>query len=490
MADEGASSSSTSYDEVEEQQECQPPSSSSSFTPYTSNDSCTNVSSSAHVSSGAQGIVGMSRLTYNPFAIKTSTPTRSIADSTDNKESRPLVAPPTLKLGNSDASGISTSAPKIILRPSALSVQTDKLKLMNKHESGQKQEGKENSSDESNVLKEARAASCESNGKLSKSDLFSSGISGSATEFSNTMSPSKSFNVQDLLDKQKKNPGEQSSNGGFVFGQNLHERALNYDSHVEQPSSPTDAHNLTFEEAALQKEELEKMEQQNQEENLTKSLTESAKEYESKQVKRKFDEVAIVTGEEEESNVLQINCKLFAFDKTNMNWLERGRGILRLNDREHNGYLHSRVVMRTQGSLRVVLNTKVWPGMSVEHPSHKTVRLTAFDPQGVKVFLVMAQPKDAEQLFSALDWRVTTLRSREEGYLRNNDSLSTVEEATSSNLPDACCDDSLLDTPSKRTCSSENISYGADSSSEASFVPHEPTETGTDGLADSTDVQS
>ena len=45
--------------------------------------------------------------------------------------------------------------------------------------------------------------------------------------------------------------------------------------------------------------------------------------------------------------------------------------------------------MRVQGSLRLVLNTKVWAGMSVEHPSEKSVRLTAFDPQGVKVFLVM-----------------------------------------------------------------------------------------------------
>lgn len=47
------------------------------------------------------------------------------------------------------------------------------------------------------------------------------------------------------------------------------------------------------------------------------------------------------------------------------------------------------VVMRVQGSLRVVLNTKVWSGMSVERQSEKSVRLTAFDPQGVKVFLVM-----------------------------------------------------------------------------------------------------
>ncbi|XP_035212435.1 ran-binding protein 3-like isoform X2 [Stegodyphus dumicola] len=456
MADEGASSSSNSVDEVDDRQECQQPSYTSSFTSHVTNDSGAAVSSSGHITCGSQGMVGMSRLSCNPFAIKTSTPTRSVADSTDNKESRPLVAPPTLKLGNS----------------------------------GSKQEGKENSSDESNVARDVRINACESNGKISKAELFASGISTS-TEMSGAASPSKSSSAENTFSLSGKNSDDQSPNGSFIFGQNLHERALNYDSHCEQPLSPTDTHNLTFEEAALKKEELEKMERQNQEENL-KSLSESAKEYESKQVKRKFDEVTVITGEEEESNVLQINCKLFAFDKINMNWQERGRGILRLNDREHKGHLHSRVVMRTQGSLRVVLNTKVWAGMSVEHPSQKTVRLTAFDPQGVKVFLVMAQPKDAEQLFNALDWRVTGLRSREDYYLRKSENQSTIEEATSSStLPDASCDDSFHGSPIKRSRTSESGDFGADSSTEISIVVHDTTgETGSDGFADSTDVQS
>ena len=57
----------------------------------------------------------------------------------------------------------------------------------------------------------------------------------------------------------------------------------------------------------------------------------------------------------------QINCKLYAFHKENCSWLERGRGLLRLNDRREEGAgpLHSRLLFRTQGSLRLVLNTKV-----------------------------------------------------------------------------------------------------------------------------------
>ncbi|GIX84711.1 ran-binding protein 3 [Caerostris darwini] len=335
---------------------------------------------------------------------------------------------------------------------------------MNKHEDGVKQEGKENSSTENN---------------------------------SATSSPSKpSSTVGSTFSMAEKNSEEHSTNGSFIFGQNLHERALNYGKPHEQPSSPTDSHNLTFEEAALQKEELEKMERQNQEEKLKKSLSESAKEYESKQVKRKFDEVAVITGEEEESNVLQINCKLFSFDKVNMNWQERGRGLLRLNDKDCKGNLHSRVVMRIHGSLRVVLNTKVWAGMSVEHPSKKTVRLTAYDPQGVKVFLVMAQPKDAEQLFHALDWRVATLKAQDvsstKPSLRNNENQSTIEEATSSsNLPDASCEDSCDNSSSKDITYSDSGCGGADSSSETNFVPHEPSVDATsDGAADSTEIQS
>jgi len=126
-----------------------------------------------------------------------------------------------------------------------------------------------------------------------------------------------------------------------------------------------------------------------------KSLSEAAREYEeARAVKRKYEEVVVVTGEEDEVNILQvrkregrtagksgrfpslilkgglpasicapcsqINCKLFAYDKSKSSWVERGRGNLRLNDKDiGNGRRQSRVIMRATGSLRVVLNTKV-----------------------------------------------------------------------------------------------------------------------------------
>nr|CAD7574865.1 unnamed protein product [Timema californicum] len=108
----------------------------------------------------------------------------------------------------------------------------------------------------------------------------------------------------------------------------------------------------------------------------------------------------------------QINCKLFAFDKATSTWLERGIGTLRLNDKEECNGTQSRVVMRTTGSLRVVLNTKIWSGMVVDRTSPKSVRLTAMDSSGqIKVFLVTVSNirnilKEAEQLHKKLEVRV------------------------------------------------------------------------------------
>lgn len=47
-------------------------------------------------------------------------------------------------------------------------------------------------------------------------------------------------------------------------------------------------------------------------------------------------------------------------------------------------------VMRTQGSLRLILNTKLWPQMQVDKASEKSIRITAMDTedQGLKVFLI------------------------------------------------------------------------------------------------------
>lgn len=147
-------------------------------------------------------------------------------------------------------------------------------------------------------------------------------------------------------------------------------------------------------------------------------MEESAREFQAKHDKKpELKEVEVKTGEEGESNVLQATGKLFVFETQNKNWLERGRGLLRLNDSRSSNSIQfeSRLVMRTQGSLRLILNTKIWPGMTIERASQKSVRITGTDiDETVKVFLFMTSPKDSDNIVRAVDWRIQQLRLHEE----------------------------------------------------------------------------
>lgn len=212
-----------------------------------------------------------------------------------------------------------------------------------------------------------------------------------------------------------------AENSGFVFGQNVHERvtgeniqttsttsnATKLDGENSSTSSST-ASNLLFS-SAIQHTKSDE-EEKAPKETDSKCLNEVAREYEeSRAQKRKYEEVETFTGEENEVNVVDINCKLFAF--VNANWEERGRGSLRLNDSKDNSGC-ARVVFRTSGNLRLLLNTKIWPDMVAQRPSQKSLRLTAIDSSGqVKIFLIMSRPDDVTTLFNALSERIESCKA-------------------------------------------------------------------------------
>ncbi|XP_056402420.1 ran-binding protein 3-like [Hyla sarda] len=152
------------------------------------------------------------------------------------------------------------------------------------------------------------------------------------------------------------------------------------------------------------------------------SLIESAAAYTSKpKLKYELDQVDIVTGEESERNVLQVNCKLFIFNKENQVWTERGRGYLRLNDTasNSNGSLRSRLVMRNHGNLKLILNSKIFSEMKLERANRKCVRITATDltDNNIKIFLVQSGVKDAARLYAAIHHRLIALKSQRDQVL-------------------------------------------------------------------------
>ncbi|XP_064325308.1 ran-binding protein 3-like isoform X1 [Phalacrocorax carbo] len=252
------------------------------------------------------------------------------------------------------------------------------------------------------------------------------------------------------------NSADASSNK-FVFGQNMSERVLSPPKSNEG-STESNKENAATESGSESSSQEATPEKAN---NISESLAESAAAY-TKATARKclLAKVEVITGEEAESNVLQIQCKLFVFDKNSQSWVERGRGLLRLNDMAStdDGTLQSRLVMRTQGSLRLILNTKLWAQMQIDKASEKSIRITAMDTedQGVKVFLISASSKDTGQLYAALHHRILALRSRveQEQEVKN---LAPEPEVTQSNEEDS--DDDVI-APSGSVGSGSNDGDG------------------------------
>ncbi|XP_040000346.1 ran-binding protein 3b isoform X2 [Xiphias gladius] len=229
-----------------------------------------------------------------------------------------------------------------------------------------------------------------------------------------SQSEGTNYFLQYISTPSSKNATNSTDSGAkFVFGQNMSERVLSPPKGESSNEENKEVSAAPASEPSSQETTPEKVN------NVSESLEESAAAYTKATAKKCIlEKVDVKTGEESESNVLQMQCKLYVFEKTAQSWIERGRGLLRLNDMAStdDGTLQSRLVMRTQGSLRLILNTKLWPQMQVDKASEKSVRITAMDTedQGVKVFLISGSSKDIGQLAAALHHRILALKSRVE----------------------------------------------------------------------------
>uniref|UniRef100_A0A8C9M6E9 Ran-binding protein 3-like n=1 Tax=Panthera tigris altaica TaxID=74533 RepID=A0A8C9M6E9_PANTA len=205
-----------------------------------------------------------------------------------------------------------------------------------------------------------------------------------------------------------------SCRSDFVFGENMVERVLDI-QHLTQSQPENDSY--TKEQPFKSVLEFPVNSLNSKTDSIKNiSLIESAAAFSSKpSPKCLLQKIDVVTGEEAEHNVLKINCKLFIFNKTTQSWTERGRGALRLNDTASSdcGTFQSRLIMRNQGSLRLILNSKLWAQMEIQRANHKNLRITATDLEdyNIKVFLIQASAKDTGYLYAAIHHRLVALRS-------------------------------------------------------------------------------
>ncbi|XP_051527991.1 ran-binding protein 3-like isoform X2 [Myxocyprinus asiaticus] len=319
--------------------------------------------------------------------------------------------PPTLIHGQAPSAGVPSPKPKeaqrSILRPSVLQAP---LTLPQS----------DTSNSRSNGLKNTSGAEWDSNSEdlpagSEDNDVLLVGKPCDSTESENAEnSEETNYFLQYISSSEQKADNSNANSAKFVFGQNMSERVLALPKCSTEPAGDScDSQpeiGLFSQLSSSQDHNLEKSD------STKESLEESAARHEAhKTQKCLLEQVEVRTGEESESNVLQMQCKLFVFDMVSQSWVERGCGVLRLNDMASgdDGTLQSRLVMRTQGSLRVILNTKLWPQMQVDKASEKSLRITAMDTeeQGVKVFHISSSSKDAAQLFAALHHRILALRN-------------------------------------------------------------------------------
>ncbi|XP_029423639.1 ran-binding protein 3-like isoform X2 [Nannospalax galili] len=223
-----------------------------------------------------------------------------------------------------------------------------------------------------------------------------------------------------------------SCSSDFVFGENMVERVL-------------DTQNLT--QSQLQKYSYAKektfksilkfpINASNSNSIKNTSLIESAAAFSSQPSQKcLLEKTDIITGEEAEHNVLKVNCKIFILNKITQSWTERGRGILRLNDTASTdcGTLQSRLIMRNQGNLRLILNSKLWAQMKIQRANQENLRITATDLEdyGIKVFLIQASAKDTGHLYAAIHHRLLALRSfnkQKEGHQAENQSEAVLQQ--------------------------------------------------------------
>ncbi|XP_044076617.1 ran-binding protein 3b isoform X11 [Siniperca chuatsi] len=322
--------------------------------------------------------------------------------------------------------------------------------------------GVKKSSDGASVTQSLFLNNTEHSATLAKSQLEENSTEDKSKDGVPLDSQSEGTNyfLQYISTPSSKNATNSTDSGAkFVFGQNMSERVLSPPKGESSNEENKEVSAAPASEPSSQETTPEKVN------SVSESLEESAAAYTKATAKKCIlEKVDVKTGEESESNVLQMQCKLYVFEKTAQSWIERGRGLLRLNDMAStdDGTLQSRLVMRTQGSLRLILNTKLWPQMQVDKASEKSVRITAMDTedQGVKVFLISGSSKDIGQLAAALHHRILALKSRADQEPETPATTIPEAEVPQSNEDDSDEEDNASASASASTPATSNSEGG------------------------------
>jgi len=150
--------------------------------------------------------------------------------------------------------------------------------------------------------------------------------------------------------------------------------------------------------------------------------------------------------------------KLFVYNGEQQQFVERGYGILKINESHDPSdwdRLQARLIMRLDKSFRVILNSPIFPKMTVDKATDRSVRFGAQDESQLRVFIIKASPIDCTNLCKELQSRIQIIERQQ------TSSTPTKSSNTSASSDVIVLDD---DTSPKQNSSSDVIALDDDTS--------------------------
>lgn len=122
----------------------------------------------------------------------------------------------------------------------------------------------------------------------------------------------------------------------------------------------------------------------------------------------------LISGEEEEDHLFQVKGKLFFMDATDASkqWKERGVGMVRVN-RSH-ATDASRIIMRTDVTLKLILNTLIDDKMNFELVQEKNIRFVGLEDGKPGVYLLRLRGQnEAEEFLETIESLLSDPKTKE-----------------------------------------------------------------------------
>lgn len=110
------------------------------------------------------------------------------------------------------------------------------------------------------------------------------------------------------------------------------------------------------------------------------------------------------TGEEEERTVFTNRARLFEFESSSREWKEKGIGMVKINENQVTGA--SRLLMRSDGVLRVLVNSRLFPGINYSLLNERAVRVVLLrDQRPVQFLFRFKNPLETQEFLMELSNR-------------------------------------------------------------------------------------